>query len=59
MTSKEMRKATCPLGYWFENVAPLGKAPDWQIRVMPLRDDTRLFGYDQDAFLAKQYRKTA
>jgi len=31
MTSKEMLKTKLPFGYWFRNVAPLGKKPNWKI----------------------------
>jgi hypothetical protein len=57
MTSQEMMKAP-PLkpGYWWENISPLGSTPDWQPRVAPRPEDDRLFGYDRDAFMAKQYR---
>jgi hypothetical protein len=46
-------------GYWWENVAPLGAGPVWQERVAPIHDEGRIFGYDKDEFMAKQYRRKA
>lgn len=57
MTSHEMMRAgQTPAGYWWENVAPLGCAPDWQMRVAPTADAGLIFGYRPSDLLAKQYR---
>lgn len=59
MTTKEMRRAVCKPGYWWENRAPLGEAPDWHEAPMPPNysvNDYTLFGYSQREFLTKQYR---
>ena len=56
MTSKEAMRHTCKPGYWLENIAPLGELPDWQERVAPIPESGLLFGYEERAFLAKQYK---
>lgn len=59
MTSKQMRKATLKPGYWFVNVAPLGSDPDWREQpAQPDQDpnDDRIFGYDRQEFMSRQYR---
>lgn len=43
-------------GYVYENIAPLGEKPDWVAKVAPLPDDGKLFGYDPEIFMKKQYR---
>lgn len=35
MTSKEMLKTICPVGYWFVNIAGIGKKPNWRIVQAP------------------------
>jgi len=35
MTSEEMLKTKLPKGYWFENIAPIGKKPNWKIVPKP------------------------
>lgn len=60
MTSKEARKHICKPGSWLENVAPLGEDPNWQEKTQPPTvdvSDSRIFGYDRDVFMARQYRK--
>lgn len=63
MTSQEMMKAKAAPGMAWEDVAPLGDPPDWREVPSPHGPHSdpnyglgRLFGYDQAAFLAKQYR---
>lgn len=59
MTSQEAFKYKCKPGYWLENVATLGEGQDWQEKIEPPTvdvTDSRLFGYERDTFLAKQYR---
>lgn len=60
MTSQEMMKSKHKPGYWFENIAPLGKKPDWREVVKPFNGDEngdpKLFGYDVNEFMAKQYK---
>lgn len=62
MKTKEMMRATAPTGYWWENVAPLGEAPDWQLSPIPPSVDPnhgvgRLFGYETAEFMARQYQR--
>lgn len=55
-----------PKGFIWWNAAPIVEAPDWKQVPQPadwarttddiLRDGDRLFGYDRQAFLNKQYR---
>jgi hypothetical protein len=50
---------TCQPGRWLYNQAPLGEPPDWIEQIEPPAfdpNDTRLFGYDQQAFLKRQYK---
>lgn len=61
MTSKESFKVNCPIGYWQENIAPLGFIPDWQFKPIPKEDPnvfeiTKLFGYDKNVFMERQYK---
>jgi hypothetical protein len=45
-------------GNHYENIAPLGEPPNWQIRpgeIESNRDET-LFGYAVAHFMAKQYK---
>ncbi len=59
MTSQEMMRTRCPDGHCFYNVAAVDEAPDWRIVVaQPTADpnDDRIFGYDRDDFMARQYR---
>jgi hypothetical protein len=44
-------------GYWWVNVAQIAQKPVWVEQVAPAIADDRLFGYDRDEFMAKQYRK--
>lgn len=47
------------LGYCWSNVAPLGEKPQWVEIVAPwnsLPRESELFGYDEKAFLRKQYK---
>jgi len=37
MTSREMLKTQCKPGYWFVNIAPLGKKPNWQQQPAPVK----------------------
>jgi hypothetical protein len=37
MTSKEMLKTMCPTGYWFVNIAKLGKKPRWKLEPLPAK----------------------
>jgi len=53
-----MMKTQSTLGGW-RNVAPLGEAPDWIEALPPESIDPNhryLFGYDEDEFLARQYK---
>lgn len=59
MSTQEMMRARHRPGYWWINVAALGEAPDWREQVAPLQADDRLFGYERDEFMAKQYRGAA
>lgn len=60
VTTKEMMRTSHRPGYWFVNVAPLGEAPNWEEQVAPVvEDESRLFGYDRDEFMQKQYRRRA
>jgi hypothetical protein len=44
-------------GYCWENVAPLGKKPIWREVVAPWNlQSEKIFGYDPDVLLSKQYR---
>lgn len=59
MTSKEMLKTQCKSGYWFVNIAPLGELPQWEMQKAPYSpsmDQKTIFGYEQKAFMARQYR---
>jgi hypothetical protein len=65
MTTQEMMKSSAAPGHWWVNVARLGESPNWQQQPMPSKEDgdpnspayrTTLFGYDQAAFLSKQYK---
>ena len=56
MTSQEMMKTQCKPGYWFVNTANLGDAPDWQQQPERPEDRGLLFGYEEKALLAKQYK---
>lgn len=59
MTTKEMMRSGHRPGYWWVNVAPLGCDPEWREQIAPLRaDESRLFGYDRDEFMRKQYRES-
>ena len=62
MNSQEMMHTNCGPNNHFENIAPLGEAPNWVIvsgglESHTLNDNPKLFGYDQKEFLAKQYKK--
>ena len=60
MTSQEMFKApSLKPGYWFVNVAPLGSVPKWEIQVEQPAYGVggKIFGYPEDEFLAKQYKR--
>jgi hypothetical protein len=37
MTSKEMLKTQCKPGYWFVNTSSLGKKPNWQQQLAPVK----------------------
>lgn len=63
MTSQEMMKATAKPGNAWENVAPLGEKPDWREVKSPHGPHSdpnygigRLFGYDAQEFMGKQYK---
>ena len=60
MTSQEMMHTRIRPDQHFSNVAKLGEDPDWQIMDYPLEsvdpNVEYLFGYEQKAFLAKQYK---
>ena len=56
MTSQEMMRTPCKPGYWWQNIAAIDQAPNWQMVVVPHSTDGKLFGYEEKAFLAKQYR---
>ena len=45
-------------GNHYENTAPLGEPPNWEIRPgeIPNNADETLFGYAIPEFMAKQYR---
>lgn len=57
MTSKDALRHNCRPGYWLVNEAPLGETPKWIEQVAPQPETNKLFGYDKDEFLAKQYRR--
>ena len=46
-------------GYLWENVAPLGEEPLWEERPEPASYEDRLFGYEVQEFMAKQYKRAA
>jgi len=56
MSSKEMMKTSAKPGYWWVNKAPLGERPDWQQEVIPHDTSGMLFGYEENAFLRRQYK---
>lgn len=56
MTTQEMMKTQAKQGYWFVNVSAVDEKPDWREQVAPLIATNTLFGYDPDAFMAKQYK---
>lgn len=57
MTSKEARKHECKPGYWLWNVADLGEEPNWVEQIQPYQQPVgTLFGYEESAFLRKQYK---
>lgn len=63
MTSQEMMKTEAKPGMCWTNVAPIDAAPDWREVPNPHGPHSdpnyghdKLFGYNQTAFLAKQYR---
>jgi len=56
MTSQEAFKHTCKPGYWLWNFADADQPQDWREVVTPLDNSNKLFGYDQDEFMAKQYK---
>lgn len=61
MATSIMKLPPLKPGYWWENVAPLGSDPKWVQKPMPPVEDLnlpfKLFGYQQSAFMARQYRK--
>lgn len=66
MTSQEMMRARAKPGCIWVNIAAVDEAPDWREHKAPVdwhrttdqitRDSDKLFGYDREAFMAKQYR---
>jgi len=61
MTSQEAMKHQCRPGYWLVNTGAADEAPNWNEQIEPPTvnvNDTRLFGYDRQEFLNKQYRNT-
>lgn len=56
VTTQEMMKTQAKPGYWFVNVSAVGENPDWREQLVPLIATNTLFGYDLDAFMAKQYK---
>lgn len=56
MTSQEMMKAEAKPGYWWVNVSGIGEPPDWVQQVKPQPETNTLFGYEEKAFLRKQYK---
>ncbi len=62
MTSQETFKhPPLPPGKWFRNVAPLGEKPNWIVVDEPymypeFREERTIFGYEEKAFLRKQYK---
>lgn len=67
MTSREMRRGVLKPGHIWYDQAPLGESPDWVQVPKPADFDSagdpnaqcyspKLFGYDVDMFMAKQYR---
>ena len=59
MTRKETDSVKLPEGYWWVNIAPLGEPCNWQMQIEPQHIDinsTTIFGYERDAFLARQYK---
>jgi hypothetical protein len=51
-----MIKSSHKKGYWFENIAPLGEKPFWVEVVAPMKESDKLFGYEKDEFMRKQYK---
>jgi hypothetical protein len=44
-------------GYWWNDEAPLGAGFSvWREVVRPHNTDGKLFGYDEQEFMAKQYK---
>lgn len=58
MTLKETNAIPLKPGYWWWNVAQLGDKPDWIQVVEPGGVDNKLFGYDVDTFMARQYKRS-
>jgi hypothetical protein len=56
MTSKESRTHVCKPGYWLKDISELGEAPNLVEVPQPPPTNTRLFGYEETEFLAKQYK---
>lgn len=56
VTTQEMMKTQAKQGYWYVNVSAVDEKPDWREQVAPLIATNTLFGYDPDAFMAKQYK---
>lgn len=43
-------------GYWYVNVAPLGRSPKWEAQIAPPVESGFLFGHAPADLLAKQYK---
>lgn len=56
MTSQEMMKEKCKPGYWFENVAKVGKPQNWIQVPIPHSSQGTIFDYEEKAFLNRQYK---
>jgi hypothetical protein len=64
MTSQEMMKAKDTPGHCWTNIAAIDEEPNWVEIPSPHGPHSdpnygfgKLFGYDQDEFLTKQYKK--
>lgn len=59
MTSQEMMKCKARPGYWFVNIAKVDAPQNWVEQPIPYQADINsdtIFGYEQKAFLDRQYK---
>lgn len=64
MTSQEMMRTTAPSGQAWMNIAAVDEQPNWVLAPNPHGDHSdpnygfkTLFGYEESAFMARQYRR--